>query len=78
MDPKVSRIVAGTVYGVRPSPKKSQRDGKRGGGFSLDAGEAPKAPPAADADHDSDHEHEPLHVSPPADDEVGHRIDLTA
>ena len=74
MDTKVTRIVGGVVHGVRPSLKKSSRDGgRRSAPFSLEQAEAPATPP-----DDPAPEHEPLHVSRPDDDEVGGTLDLTA
>ncbi len=74
MDHKVTRIIAGTVYGVRPSRKKpSGGRGQGGPKFSLDPSEAPKTAPDAPVP-----EHEPLHVSRPDDDEAGGTLDLTA
>lgn len=74
MDHKVTRIIAGTVYGVRPSGKKPSNGGRQGGPkFSLEPGEAPQSPEDEDA-----REHEPLHVSKPTDDEAGGTLDLTA
>lgn len=74
MDQKISRIVAGTVYGVRPSHKKKS-DTSSGGGqkFSLDLADnadstAPATPP----------HHEHLPVSKPEEKEAGGKLDLTA
>jgi len=74
MDHKVTRIIAGTVYGVRPSRKKPFQGGGQGQPkFSLESSEEPQTPPDEAA-----LEHEPLHVSRPTDDEAGGTLDLTA
>ena len=74
MDQKISRIVAGTVYGVQPSRKKksgsSPGDGQP---FSLDLarGEEPQVTSTP-----SSNEHLP--VSKPEEEEAGGHLDLTA
>jgi hypothetical protein len=74
MDPKISRLVAGAVYGVQPKYKKKQgRDGEEGGKFTLHPAPKPSPEPSAEAA-----DTEPLHVSKPEQGEAGGQIDLTA
>ncbi len=74
MDPKISRIVAGTVYGVQPNYKKKQNaDSGTGHKFTLEP-----EPPRSSTDPEEPHEHEHLHVSKAEQDEAGGHLDLTA
>lgn len=74
MDQNVSSIVAGTVYGVRPTHKKrSGQDGAPKQPFSLNSNDPKTAQPP-----DATPAHEPLRVSKPTEEEAGGRIDLTA
>ncbi len=74
MDPKISRLVAGAVYGVQPKYKKKQgQDSGSGEKFTLHPQAKPAPEPAKEAA-----DQEPLHVSKPEQGEAGGQIDLTA
>ena len=76
MDPKISRIVAGTIYGVQPGSKRNSRQ-QAGSGqkFSLDQ-DAKDGELTTETASSPEHEHLP--VSKPEAEEAGGRLDLTA
>jgi hypothetical protein len=74
MDQKISRIIAGTIYGVRPSHKKKSGSASGGGQkFSLNLADENDLA-AADTPIPPEH----LPVSKPEEEEAGGQLDLTA